>query len=221
MDGTGERNEALEAPERLQGKSRDVWNEIVATNDLAGTVDRQALEAFCILVARLREAQERIDEEGMVVRGSNGRVVPHPALEIERKLAEQIRAWGDRFAPLVKPTRKRGYMADATASAIANAPHLKGEDAKKYAGLIAAARTQAWMIDEAQRESMEALNKAVMNILPQYVKTCAELQITPASLPGQIAPAAPAEGAKSKEDEKGGSNVSSLQARAQARRQAG
>lgn len=216
MDGTKERDERLSAPERLQGKALDAWNEIVATNDIAGTVDRQALEAFCILVARLREAQERIDEEGMVVRGSNGRVVPHPALEVERKLAEQIRAWGDRFAPLVKPTRKRGYMADATASAIANAPHLKGDDAKKYSGMIAAARTQAWMIDEAQRDSMEALNKAVVTILPQYVKTCAELQITPASIPGQIAPTAPAEGAK--EGEGDSSNVSSFQARAEARR---
>lgn len=220
MDGTKERDERLNAPERLQGKALDAWNEIVAKNDIAGTVDRQALEAFCILVARLRESQERIDEEGMVVRGSNGRVVPHPALEVERKLAEQIRAWGDRFAPLVKPTRKRGYMADATASAIANAPHLQGKEAKKYAGLIAAARTQAWTIDEAQRESMADLNKAVVTILPQYVKTCAELQITPASLAGQLAPAAPDEDAKGAKEEKSGSNVSSLQARAQARRQA-
>lgn len=220
MDRTSARDPRLDPPERLQGKARDVWAEIVDTNDLAGTADRQALEAFCILVARMRAAQERIDEEGMVVRGSNGRVVPHPALEVERKLAEQIRAWGDRFAPLVRPTRKRGYMADATASAIANAKHLQGEDAKQFVGLVAAARTQAWMIDEAQRDSMAALNEAVQKILPQYVKTCAELRITPAALAGPIA--APTEPqAQQPKEGAGKNNVSDLQERAAARRQAG
>lgn len=217
MDGTEERDPRLNAPDRLPEHVKEVWDEIVATNDLAGTVDRQALEAFCYLVARLRQAQARIEDEGMVVRDSRGKVQPHPALEVERKLAEQIRAWGDRFAPLVRPTRKRGYMADATAAAIANSPHLQGNDGKKYAGLVAAARTQAWMIDEAQRDSMEALNDAVVKILPQYVKTCSELQITPASLSAGVAPEPP----KQEKGVGGGSNVSSLQERANKRRQAG
>lgn len=215
VDRTKERDPRLNPPDRLPANVKAVWEEIVATNDVAGTVDRQALEAFCYLVARLREAQQRINEEGMVVRDSRGKVQPHPALEVERKLAEQIRAWGDRFAPLVKPTRKRGYMADATAAAVANAPHLQGEDGKKYAGLIAAARTQAWLIDEAQRGSMEALNEAVIKIMPQYIKACSELQITPASLSAAVAPEPPKQetgGATS------GSNVSSFQERANRRK---
>lgn len=221
MDGAKEHDPRIDPPDRLPDHVKEVWQEIVATNDVAGTVDRQALEAFCYLVGRLRQAQGRIEEEGMVVRDSRGRVQPHPALEVERKLAEQIRAWGDRFAPLVRPTRKRGYMADATASAIANAPHLQGEDGKKYSGLIAAARTQAWMIDEAQRDSMEALNEAVVKILPQYVKTCSELQITPASLSIATVPEPPKqEKPEEKEQDKGDSNVSSFQERANRRRQA-
>ncbi|MGQ3382966.1 terminase small subunit [Glutamicibacter sp. TV12E] len=214
VDRAEERDPRLNPPERLPDNVKAVWDEIVASNDVAGTVDRQALEAFCYLVARMRQAQERIEEEGMVVRDARGKVQPHPALEVERKLAEQIRAWGDRFAPLVKPTRKRGYMADATAAAVANAPHLQGEDGKKYAGLIAAARTQAWLIDEAQRDSMEALNEAVIKIMPQYIKACSELQITPASLSVGVAPET------QKQDKGGGSgsNVSSLQERANRRR---
>ncbi|MGP7815358.1 phage terminase small subunit P27 family [Glutamicibacter soli] len=217
MDGTEERDPRLNAPDRLPEKVKEVWDEIVATNDIAGTVDRQALEAYCFLVSRLREAESRIDEEGMVVRDSRGKVQAHPALEVARKLNEQVRTWGDRFAPLVRPTRKRGYMADATAAAIANSPHLQGDAGKKYTGLIAAARTQAWMIDEAQRDSMEALNDAVVKILPQYVKTCSELQITPAALSAGAAPKPP----KQDKGVSGGSNVSSFQERANKRRQAG
>lgn len=173
-------NTHSDPPDHLPEEAAEVWREIVATNDLAGTVDRAALEAFCTLVARLRAARSRVNEEGMVVTDPRGRVVPHPALAVERQTAEQIRAWGDRFAPLVKPVRKRGYMADATARAIAAAPHL--QDAK-FAGAVAAVKTLAWLIDEAQRESMDKLQKAAFGTIPTYLKACAELQITPASVP--------------------------------------
>lgn len=200
----------LEPPAALPEAARDVWAEIVATNDLAGTVDRSALEAFCTLVARMREARQRVEEEGMVVTDPRGRVIPHPALEIERRASEQIRAWGDRFAPLVKPARKRGYMADATARSIAAAQHLA--DAK-YAGAVAAAKTLAWLIDEAQRDSMNAIQRAAKDIIPNYVRVCTELQITPAALPG-----AAAADPEKKQEAKGAGNVASFQERAAKRR---
>lgn len=177
--------ENLDPPESLPEDVAEVWREIVASNDLAGTVDRAALEAFCTLMARLRAARARVSEEGMVVEDKRGRVVPHPALTVERQTAEQIRAWGDRFAPLVKPVRKRGYMADATALAIKAAPHLQGPAGAKYAGAVAAVKTLAWLIDEAQRDSMDTLQKAAFGTIPTYLKACAELQITPASVPAQ------------------------------------
>lgn len=195
-----------EPPTGLPEAAADVWREIMANNELAGTVDRSALEAFCTLMARLREARKRVEDEGMVVKDPRGRVIPHPALAVERQTAEQIRAWGDRFAPLVKPTRKRGYMADATAASIANATHLSEA---KYAGPVAALKTLAWMIDEAQRDSMEALQKAMTTTVPNYLKACTELQITPASIPALagVAPVEPQE-----------STVTDMVARAQARR---
>lgn len=172
--------EQPQPPASLPEDAAQAWREIVEANDLAGNVDRAALEAFCTLIARLREARRRVEDEGMVVTDPRGRVIPHPALAVERQTAEQIRAWGDRFAPLVKPVRKRGYMADATASAIANAAHLRD---KKYAGAVAAVKTLAWLIDEAQRTSMDALQRAAFGTIPTYLKACAELQITPASVP--------------------------------------
>ena len=178
-----------EPPASLPPAAAAVWWEIVESNDLAGTVDRAALEAFCTLMATLREARQRVADEGMVVEDRRGRVVPHPALAVERQTAEQIRAWGDRFAPLVKPTRKRGYMADATTVAIANAPHLVGDAGKRYAGGVALAKSLAWLIDEAQRTSMDALQKAAFGTIPTYLKVLAELQLTPASVPASTAPA--------------------------------
>ncbi|URC18041.1 terminase small subunit [Arthrobacter phage Cole] len=185
----------IEPPASLPPAAVEVWNDIVSSNDLAGNVDRSALEAFCTLMARLREARSRVEEEGMVVKDPRGRVVPHPALAVERQAAEQIRAWGDRFAPLVKPARKRGYMADATAQSIAAAPHLSQA---KFAGPVAAVKTLAWMIDEAQRDSMEALQKAMTTTVPNYLKACADLQITPASVPGVVAPVGDAPKSSSK-----------------------
>lgn len=196
-----------EPPAHLPASAADVWREIMETNDLAGTVDRAALEAFCTLMARMRSARKRVEDEGMVVKDPRGRVVPHPALAVERQTAEQIRAWGDRFAPLVKPVRKRGYMADATAASIAAAAHLSEA---RYAGPVAAVKTLAWMIDEAQRDSMDALQKAMATTVPIYIKTCTELQITPASVP-TLTSSGPAE-------QKKGSKVSSLQAAAEKRR---
>lgn len=171
----------LEPPEGLPAEVVAVWHEVVAANDLAGQVDRAALEVFCTLMARLRTARDRVEEEGLVVNDDRGKAVPHPALLVERQTAEAIRAWGDRFAPLVKPVRKRGYMADATAAAIKAAPHLQGEDGKKFAGVVAAVKTIAWLIDEAQRTSMDALQRTMSGHMQTYLKACEALQITPAT----------------------------------------
>ena len=183
----------LEPPTSLPADATEVWREIITANGLVGTIDRPALEAYCTLVSRLRQARARVEEEGMVVTDPRGHVVPHPALLIERQTAEQIRAWGDRFAPLIKPVRKRGYMADATALALKHSPHL---DDPKFTAAKATVKTLAWLIDEAQRESMDKLQKAAFGTIPTYLKACAELQITPASMPEQ--PQTPAAPVKSK-----------------------
>lgn len=205
----------IEPPDHLPAPVAEVWREIVASNDLVGNVDRSALETFCTLMARLREARKRIEDENMVVTDPRGRVIPHPALAVERQTAEQIRAWGDRFAPLVKPARKRGYMADATAQSIAEAKHLQGS---RFAGPVAALKTLAWMIDEAQRESMEALQNAMKTTVPNYLKACTELQITPASLNVLTSGVQKPAEQGSEEPRKGAGSVSNLQDRARARR---
>jgi rRNA processing protein Gar1 len=49
------------------------------------------LEAAAIHLGRLRDAAGRVDEEGLLIADAKGNPVPHPALEIERQAAEQLR----------------------------------------------------------------------------------------------------------------------------------
>ena len=66
------------------------------------------LEAYCVQVSRMRDAQSRIDREGLVVADVKGNPVPHPALAIEKAAQIEVRAWSERFRPVaVAPQRRR------------------------------------------------------------------------------------------------------------------
>lgn len=62
------------------------------------------LEAYCSQVARMRDAQSRINAEGLIVADAKGNPVAHPAIVIEKAAQAEVRAWGDRFRP---PRRSR------------------------------------------------------------------------------------------------------------------
>tara|TARA_R100000742_G_C4202100_1_gene30896 strand:- start:101 stop:349 length:249 start_codon:yes stop_codon:yes gene_type:complete len=49
------------------------------------------LEAASLQIARMRDAAERVEEEGLLIADVKGNPIPHPALEIERLAAEQLR----------------------------------------------------------------------------------------------------------------------------------
>ena len=168
-------------PDRLDEQGAQLWRELVARDTLDPRVTAEMLEAYCGLVVRWRDAAAKVAEEGLVVDGDKRGAIVHPALAVERQLAEQLREW----APMVnrpKPAaRRRGPMYDATRRSINSVPELSGDG--RYEGAREAVLTLAWLIDEAQRAGLEALQKATYNLIPSYLKGCAELQITPASLP--------------------------------------
>ncbi|MBK9156706.1 MAG: P27 family phage terminase small subunit [Micropruina sp.] len=83
----------MSAPDHLPADMRVVWDELAAQY-VAGGPD---FEAYCGQVARLRSAQHRIADEGLVVADSKGQPVPHPALDIERKAQAEIRAWSGKL----------------------------------------------------------------------------------------------------------------------------
>jgi hypothetical protein len=175
-------------PAHVTDDVAEVWVEVVEENGIVGPVDRAALEAYCTLTVRLREASKRVADEGMIVKSGTKEIL-HPAITLERQLAEQLHALGARFMPVTAPRRRSGPMYDATKASFAAAEHLRG--AEIYTGPRDAVLTLAWLIDEAQRAGIDALQRATFNLIPSYLKACAELQITPASLP-----AAPATGGK-------------------------
>ena len=88
----------MSAPAHLPGDVAAVWVEVVsAYGDGSERIEGPALEAFCGQVARLRDAQRRLSEEGSVVADPKGNPVPHPALAIERAAQVEVRAWGPMF----------------------------------------------------------------------------------------------------------------------------
>lgn len=178
-----------EPPERLSKKPAEVWREVMARGAISPKADEVMLEAYCELVVRWRAAAKKLTKEGLVVDGGDKRgAVVHPALAAERQLAEQLREWAPLFNAPKAAARRRGPMYDATRASIAAAPELadslkRGEADHRFKGACEAVLTLAWLIDEAQREGLDALRQASYVMIPSYLKGCAALQITPASLP--------------------------------------
>lgn len=172
----------MEAPEYLADELKPIWREVVSKLPASKRIDPVSLEAYCGQIAALRAAAEAVKELGVSIEDAQGRKVANPAIKVMREMHVALSKWGDEFAPAPATIKRRsGPMYDATTKAIAAAPHLRNKD--QFAGAIAAAKTLAWLIDEAQREGIEALQKSVFGAIPTYLKACAELQITPASTP--------------------------------------
>ena len=171
-------------PDHLPEDVAAVWVETVERDRIAPQVSPALLEAYCTLVVRWRATAAAVADEGIVVDGGEKRgAIVHPALAAERQLSEQIKAWAPLVNRPVKADRKRGPMYDATKRSI----HEAGLNEKPaFEGVCQAVLTQAWLIDEAQRAGLEELQKAAYVLIPSYVKGCAELQITPASLPPEV-----------------------------------
>lgn len=94
----------MSAPEHLSPEARSVWDSVVARKPGCEGPD---LEAYCVQVSRMRDAQTRIDREGLVVADAKGNPIPHPALAIEKAAQVEVRAWADRFRPVVVQAPRR------------------------------------------------------------------------------------------------------------------
>ncbi len=89
---------ADDAPAHLTEDVAKVWAEVMdALGDQASRKKGPELEAYCGAVARLRDAQARIFEEGLIVPDPKNQPVSHPAFLIERQAMDELRKWGDKF----------------------------------------------------------------------------------------------------------------------------
>ena len=56
-------------------------------------------EAWLGQAARLRDAQQRLANDGLIISSPKGDPIPHPALGIEKQAQSELRSWGDEFDP--------------------------------------------------------------------------------------------------------------------------
>lgn len=195
----------IEPPEHLSPEVAAVWAEVVARGAVAPSVDAFVMEAYCATVVNWRKASAEV-AAGAVIDGGKGPIV-HPALGVERQLAGQLKDWGPLFNRPPAAVRKRGPLYDATKESV---KHL--DDLDEFKGAVLAVLTLAWLIDEAQRAGLEAMQKASFVMIPSYIKGCNELQITPASMPAEW---------RKKPEDKGGKVTKFADAAAARRRAAG
>jgi hypothetical protein len=165
-------------PDDLTPRVAAVWEKVVADRGIKEPVDRQALAVYCVTLTLFEDATRRVFDEGLVVSGDRG-PIQHPALAVQRQLADQLSRLV-KLLPRKRLVRRSGPMYDATKRSISRAEHLADP---KFSGPSEAVLTLAWIIDEAQRSGDEALQRTAYGAIPSYIKACAELQITPSSLP--------------------------------------
>lgn len=96
-----------DAPQWLSEPEQVAWHEFAARWPTGIPMpDGPEFEAYLGQAARLRQAQQQLAADGLIVADPKGTPVPHPALDIERKAQAELRQWGDRFDP-VKASRRR------------------------------------------------------------------------------------------------------------------
>lgn len=168
-------------PEHLSEEVAEVWKSLIGGADsFAPTVDAAVFEAYCTLIIRWRKTSQSVAEDGIVVGDEKKGAIVHPALAAQRALADQIKDWSPLFNRPPAARRRSGPIYDSTHKSI-KAAELDKDD--RFEGVCKAVLTLAWLIDEAQRAGIEALQKATYNLIPTYLKGCDQLQISPASLP--------------------------------------
>jgi phage terminase small subunit len=90
-----------DVPGHLPADVAKVWREVRARYEghRDPAPEGPELEAYCGLVVRLRDAQQRIQDEGMLVPDGKGNAIPHPALAIERAASAELKRWEGKFTP--------------------------------------------------------------------------------------------------------------------------
>lgn len=87
-------------PSHLPEDVRVVWEEVVtAYGEGVEAILGPPLEAYCGQVATMREAQQKLTDEGLIVADPKGVPMNHPAIAIARQAQDEIRKWGDAFRP--------------------------------------------------------------------------------------------------------------------------
>lgn len=92
----------MKAPMHLNAEAAECWAEITAGMSDAELefVGSVVTGSYAVAVARQRDAQARIDREGIIVANQKGEPSPHPALAIEKSSSGEVRAFSSQFREL-------------------------------------------------------------------------------------------------------------------------
>ena len=82
-------------PKHLSAQISDIWSEI--HQDYWDHIGIAGLEAVCVLVHTAREAQQRLEADGMIVNDGKGNPIPHPAIAIHKSATDSLRSWTHQF----------------------------------------------------------------------------------------------------------------------------
>lgn len=97
-----------DAPGHLAAPEQEAWREVAARwPNGVPMPDGPEFEAYLGQASRLRQAQQQLARDGLIVADPKGTPVPHPALDIERRAQAELRQWGDRFDPAKAARRRR------------------------------------------------------------------------------------------------------------------
>jgi P27 family predicted phage terminase small subunit len=92
--------ELTEPPDGLPELAKEYWRKLVPRLAQVGILDRvdiPALEAMAVAYDRMVKSRRVIDREGFFARGSQGQLVAHPALKIERDSAQLLLKFNEQF----------------------------------------------------------------------------------------------------------------------------
>lgn len=80
----------ITCPPTLSEGQRAIWDE-VAPGLERKLVPAGTIEAYVVCLYRMRDAQARVDREGLLIADEKGRPIPHPALAIERACRSELK----------------------------------------------------------------------------------------------------------------------------------
>lgn len=91
--------EAATPSVELPPYARALWDEVVPVlaRFSLRTTDLPAIEAMCMAYARMMQARDVINRQGLFALGSTGQMVEHPAFKIEQQASRTFLAYAGQF----------------------------------------------------------------------------------------------------------------------------
>ena len=87
-------------PSYLSAAAKEEWYRITPELEKLGIIselDRAALANYCQIIARLEEAEEQLEEQGLILKTKQGKYYHNPLIGIVNKLYEESRKYAVEF----------------------------------------------------------------------------------------------------------------------------